>query len=511
MLVNLAPLFHAAFKGLERAHGTYDLPDKKSRVAGQKFTGKARTVQEPVTDHKWEEHLGGKKGIGIVPIDEDSACVFGAIDIDIYEGLDLKRLENLIDKFHLPLIPCTTKSGGIHLYLFTSEPVAAKIIRSKLKEFAKLLGQGDCEIFPKQDKIDDKATGNWINMPYFGGSRSTRQAVKNGTKLGPEEFLKHRDQMAVSLKMLKNFQPDIEDEIKGAPPCIRKIYYSTEAELAGLRDQSYFNLSVFFKKKYPDDWQDHSRAWCKEHLPKYCNERGNISKCFDGVSKGEYQYQCKLLEKICEKDECKLSEFGKENGGHLDIEVTDLIRRVTERGELVGYTLKVDGQILHIPDVESILLWLKFKMLCYRDLSIIPGNVKQPVWEDKLREITQDQKIDIIPDDATPGGQALEYVDQYFEQMDLSADKEMLLHGRPVMNGDSVLFKSTDLHEFLKAKRVTIGQRELWRLLESIGGYADKNAIKIKGKSMKVWRLPKDKVNVQTDDFTTPEVDTGGM
>ena len=67
------------FEGLPRAHGTYEI--KGERADGKK-QGKATTVREDVTLEKWQAHLDGKTGIGIIPINDDSSCKFGAIDVD---------------------------------------------------------------------------------------------------------------------------------------------------------------------------------------------------------------------------------------------------------------------------------------------------------------------------------------------------------------------------------------------------------------------------------------------
>ena len=45
----------------------------------------------------------------------------------------------------------------------------AKAAQAELREFAKKLGlNAGTEIFPKQTKLDEDGTGNWIIAPYFG-------------------------------------------------------------------------------------------------------------------------------------------------------------------------------------------------------------------------------------------------------------------------------------------------------------------------------------------------------
>ena len=87
-----AQKFSHIFRGLEAAYGTYRIDKAQSNG---KHVGKASLIREPRTLETWKKHLDGTgDAIGIVPINEDNKCVFGAIDIDTYP-LDLT---NLIEK-----------------------------------------------------------------------------------------------------------------------------------------------------------------------------------------------------------------------------------------------------------------------------------------------------------------------------------------------------------------------------------------------------------------------------
>ena len=112
----LSQEFFDLFKGLERAHGRYDLATENQ--GGQKQGGTARTVQETLTLHEWELHLKGERGLGVIPIRDDNKVYWGAIDIDVYD-LNLEEFSKSLSSS--PIIPCRTKSGGLHLYVFFKE------------------------------------------------------------------------------------------------------------------------------------------------------------------------------------------------------------------------------------------------------------------------------------------------------------------------------------------------------------------------------------------------------
>ena len=63
-------------------------------------------------------------------------------------------------------------------------------MRDKLTEIKTLLGYGGSEVFPKQIQLksaDD--TGNFLNLPYFGGEDTTRYAFRaDGEAATLEEF-----------------------------------------------------------------------------------------------------------------------------------------------------------------------------------------------------------------------------------------------------------------------------------------------------------------------------------
>src|ERR1700743_2143102 len=116
MIESLAPRFHALFAGLERSHGIYFPIDKEREDGKRTCSRQPATPLEPVTDELWIEHLAGRNGLGIVPIREDSTCRFGAIDIDVYDGLDHAAIAGRMVEMNIPLIPCRSKSGGCHAF-----------------------------------------------------------------------------------------------------------------------------------------------------------------------------------------------------------------------------------------------------------------------------------------------------------------------------------------------------------------------------------------------------------
>ena len=168
--------FKDIFSGLQRAHGcTYV---EKKNADGTKVKGQSFVKREPVTDQLWDNHLKGiEPSLGIIPINEDNKCKWGCIDIDSYAGFDHAKLINKIKLLNLPLVTTRSKSGGAHVFLFTTVPVDAELIRNKLVSISAVLGFGSSEVFPKQVELKSKDdTGNFLNLPYFNHEKTTRYA-----------------------------------------------------------------------------------------------------------------------------------------------------------------------------------------------------------------------------------------------------------------------------------------------------------------------------------------------
>src|SRR5580700_9148604 len=108
--------FAELFAGLTSRYFTYRL-DGTTRENGKR-DGRGDAIQEPITADVWREHLTGGQSLGVIPLmDDGQSVVFGVIDVDVYgDGLPA-QFEKVVTS-NLPLVPCRSKSGGLHVYLF---------------------------------------------------------------------------------------------------------------------------------------------------------------------------------------------------------------------------------------------------------------------------------------------------------------------------------------------------------------------------------------------------------
>ena len=246
--------FKEIFKGLERAHGVTKVG--QSNGDGTKVQGKSFIKREPVTDELWLYHLQGRESLGIIPINDNNQCRWGCIDIDSYAGFDHKKLVNKISSLDLPLIVCRSKSGGAHVFLFTSNYVSAKLMQSKLTQIKAVLGYSGSEVFPKQTELkSEDDTGNFLNLPYFNGDDSTRYAFDSkGEAVNLKGFYYLYDVRKVTPEILESLEIKRPDTpYSDGPPCIELMAQNKVGE--GGRNNALFHYGVYAKNKWPDNWK----------------------------------------------------------------------------------------------------------------------------------------------------------------------------------------------------------------------------------------------------------------
>ena len=289
--------FKNIFEGLKIAYGQYQKGDRAAN--GNKQGGKAFIVRKNVSDDLWEKHLQGEgPALGIIPITEDNTCRWGCIDIDEY-NFDHSKLIQSIRNFNLPLIVCRSKSGGAHVFLFTKENIPASLMQSKLKQMSKVLGYEGCEIFPKQTEIlvERGDTGNFLNLPYFNGTKGLRYAFNdNGSASTLEEFYKLYDLLACRMEEVEKIEIEekkIEEAFSGGPPCLNKLASIGFGE--GSRNNALFNIAVYYKQSKPDSWEDEIvKANMKYMEPPLSNNE--VQQLIKSVSrKGYDKYRCKAV------------------------------------------------------------------------------------------------------------------------------------------------------------------------------------------------------------------------
>ncbi len=479
------------FEGLLRAHGTYEI--KGERADGKK-QGKATTVREDVTPEKWQAHLDGKTGIGIIPINDDSNCKFGAIDVDQYDGLDIKAINNKLKEYKLPLFPCMSKSGGVHLYLFTTDWVPAEAMQNKLRDIAAALGFGGSEIFPKQAYIlaDRGDVGQWINMPYFGNERTcngmdaakfAQAAMLN--RLTPDDFNK-----------LKIKQP--ESDFDDGPPCLQHL--SAQGFPQGTRNNGLFNVAVYCRKRDPDNWQrDMEKLNAKLMDPPLSSSE--VQGVIKSASRKDYQFTCSKapIAPYCNAAVCKLRKFGID--GSNDLPAIHSLTKFNTNPPI--WFLDIDGGGRLELETDDLQNQRRFQRKCMEKLNTMPNKMSDQAWTKLINHLLENLTIVEAPADASPIGQLFEHLERFVTGRVQAKNRDELLLGKPFTDESKHYFRISDFMAYLD--RMHFRDYKVHQVTSILKqNEAEHHFFNCKGKGVNCWSVPL--FQKAQGDFDTPDV-----
>jgi len=485
--MSLAEDFATRFAGLRHAYGTFTATNEL-REDG-KASGKNITISKELSDKDllelWENHLAGEQSVGIVPIDESNCCLWGAIDVDEYQ-LDLKGLAKKLAKHKLPLVVCRSKSGGAHIYVFIAEPVPASLLQRKLRQLAASIGYGQAEIFPKQTQLllERGDRGSTLNMPYFGGENSTRYAYGTGGEaLTPTEFLERATKITLTASALEKLEasPLTEevDWLDQGPPCIQHLV--VQGFPKGTRNSGLFNVGVFLRKKYPDDWEKRLEDVNMKYMqpPLGAQEVLTIGK---QLKRKDYFYRCndQPIASHCNSPLCRTRKHGiGANGG------TPLFSNLTKQdSEPPIWFLDVEGGRLEL-ETDDLLNQNRFQRKCMDALNKIPPKVKENVWRQIIQQLLDSLTIVEVPKESSTEGHFLELLENFCTERPARERDELLLH-KPWTDAGKTYFRLGDLMEHLHRNNFKEYQRnKLTSKLKQLHG--EPFFFNIKGRGVNVW------------------------
>lgn len=511
--MSLAPRFMALFSGLSRSFGQYVVPPGTKADARGKIEGQAETwSKRPLSVKEWEAHLSGERGLGIVPIRDDDTCLFGAIDIDIYP-VDYREIYEACRKHDIPLILCRSKSGGLHGYIFFSGPVPAKLLRERMRIWAELIGHIGCEVFPKQDHMNDLACGNWINMPYMSGERSLRYAYGDDGALTPEEFLDLTESRRTTLSWLEEWKvPERESPPKTsdwweAPPCLQHLG-ETGGFVGGRRNVGLFNMAIYTEKRFKDEeggWKEVGRAYAARHLqpPLRADEVRNV---LTSVGRRSYHYTCNKspLVEVCDRQTCLTRRFGVKPGGveeAADHSSVDLGRLQKIQSEPVLWRIPANGRFVEC-NTEELCIQSKFWMKVTEQTNI-QGQLMKPeafkkMIQDKLNECDEIP----VPDQLRLHNQIQHYLEEFCSTKARAKAIDEILDGRPWTDQGYIYFMPSDFREFLQMRRVAFTQQKLTAIIHDLG--IEEHMGQLKGRMSTFWRVAEPAA--QTEPFDVPKL-----
>ena len=495
---DLAEKFASLFDGSKTAYGVYDVSKTTQRSDG-KLEGRAATKQAALTTAQLEAHLSGSgPGVGVVPIRDDNSCVFGAIDIDAYQGLDLRALVIKLQRLNIPLVVCRSKSGGAHVYCFARQPIAAGTMKAKLAEVAGFIGHGDAEIFPKQSQISPTDSGSWISLPYYNGTRGMRYAVDlEGNALSPEAFIIAAESLSVGAEWFSQLLV-VSSDFEDGPPCLQAL--AQVGYPLGTRNEGLYAVGVFLKKSRPDTWEAELDAYNHKYMipPLTTPEVQGLAK---SLRRKDYTYNCtkQPIAQHCNSVLCRTRKFGVSGGMNGSFPVLGVLTKLNTSPPLWLWlinSVRVELTTHELQDPKA------FQRACMNHLNIIPPIPARPVWEAAVQNAMNSVVIVDPPADASPEGQFWNMVERFCTGRAQALALEEITMGKPFTDAGRTYFRLQDLMSFLsRNKFVEFKVQKVSSLLRD--GGAEHHFANFKGKGTNFWSVPEQEK--QTSSFDVPK------
>lgn len=493
MTLNTISNFTSLFSGNRNAYGQF-IPSGKAEE-GQKQEGTCSTIRGSVSETLYRAHLEGTKGLGICPVNEEGKCKFSVIDVDTYDHSQ-DTLLSIIFENDLPLLPFKSKSGGWHLYTFYDDFVSAKDARANASFLRTLLGlPAETEIFPKQDIVPNGGTGNWINLPYFGGDNSPRHLLMadgnpvTNVDIAVAEIIQHK----ITLEQFKTWKTVIP--LNDAPPCLQSLYLRRSVTE---RNNYLFSLGCYYKAKYGEEYENYLRD-ANARLTHPLSDKELQQTVLSSLDKHTYSYRCyePPLCAVCNKKECAKREY----------KVGDIVSQLSYE-QLVQYNCDppyydwtINGKALRFNSEAEIIQQEKFIELCMRHLSILPNKIKREAWTAIVNEALKNKITKEVEfDTSSPLAIMQESLKQFMLNASLGATLEdCLSSGRPYITSmQQIITTMKDLYlAASQATKLKFTSRDIANWLYGIGAQASTR--KVRMISTRVWIVD------ITSLFDTPE------
>jgi hypothetical protein len=478
--------FMLLYRGNPRSFGNWD-PQTKN----------AHTEKREAAYDDFAGHFDGTMGIGMVPLRDDDTCWWGAIDIDNHgksEDTDIAGVEAAVVEAGYPLVCTRSKSGGVHLYLFLSEPAKAELVRRVLKMWAdKLQIPGTDCLFPKHDRMNrdndtgEKGLSNWINFPYFGArkSRTDRYAFINGKPAPFGMFLEYAEgkrQDAADIQRWANY------DHSEAPPCLQTKF--RDGFNPGERNTGVYQITVYARKKERDldTAGEVAHELAEQYMPdlKY----GERQKSVKSALSKTYNYKCSDFEEVCNRELCRKRKYGVSETQYNDMQAKALIPRFYDAIMWTGldepkWSVKaevtdgVEYEIKYLATDELRKIDL-FKKRMIEMTPVFLPTMKQGDWDAIIGPILSSKITMPMPEDTTELGMLKSRLREFLGKAKYDVDagdpkgRLVLNRGLPCLQVhkgvEVVMFRAQDFDKYLKDTKTDTVRKNMWfKMLDNLG------------------------------------------
>ena len=389
---------------------------------GQLILENGSTIKPPpLTIAQYQDHLEHVQGLRIIPITPDGNIWFACIDID-KDDIDHVELARRIEEFGFPLYVFVSKSNAAHLYIFfdgIGKPAEGVIKR--LKEYALALGcERDlpkAEIFPVQASLEGGSQGNAINLPLFNchvdpDNKVGKMVDAQGRYYNLEEALSKIEVWSSKRKLMLPLRTVGFDE---GPPCLETLH-NKDGFPPGQRNKGMYNVGVFMKKAFPEDWEERLEAYNRKFVAGTRTDK-EIGDIIRSLKKRDYQYKCSEdpIASVCEKALCRSRLYGiKTKEERIEAEADKIPLPITAlkkyNTEPVEYALQVSGIWIRL-SAGQLMNYTALRVFLLAAMNILPPQMTAKHWEAKLQGLLKKMQFIDVSEDSGNHKLALDMID----------------------------------------------------------------------------------------------------
>jgi len=358
-----------------------------------------RVAPTGLTLEDYQNHLArtGGAALAIIPNARTGNVWFGCLDID-KDDIDHVELARRVDNFALPLHVFISRSGAAHVYIFfDGDGKPAQLVRKMLEEYAAALACGKdlpkAEIFPNQDQFDEQVLGHHITIPLYScedaDDKRGKFIDKHGQQWGLNGFLERVEVWPSKRKMPF---PVRGESFEQGPPCLETIQRLGGLE-AGHRNIGLYNVGVYLKKAYPDEWEERLESFNRKMKQQVV--KGELINIIKSLRKKDYKFTCTRdpIVSHCEKGVCEKRLYG----------IRSSEEKIKDEAMRIPLPVTALKKYNTVPPAWEMLVgdvWIKVctkEMMTYANLrgslleamNILPPSMKQTHWDIKLNDLLQ--------------------------------------------------------------------------------------------------------------------------
>ena len=335
----------------------------------------------------------------------------------------------------------------------------------KLKEIAAYLGYAESEIFPKQIEINVNRgdTGNFLNLPYYGGDNTTRYAfLDNGNTATLKEFIELVKEKSLTIDELRNIKITPEkDGLENFPPCLQILCKLGIPE--GNRNNFLYNMGVALKKKDAENWEDELENVNRKYNNPPLNAT-DVIKIVGSLKKKDYKFTCRdqPIVNHCNSVVCKTRKYGI--GDDYTPEFNGLRKLLTDPPL---WFLNVGGLSIRFT-TEELLQQPKFQKVCTEHLDNCPLDMTKRDWTIRVNTWLAEVEHVAADDDAGDFGEFRDHLEDFCVNRAKALDRAEIQVGKPYTEGDKTYFQLKHLQEYLRRKNFKKGRNIITAWLKDL-------------------------------------------